>query len=92
MTNLEFMKSLNAEQLVKFIYHTTDYMCLQRKAGRNANEVWRLRCRNSKYRDIDGCDRCRIDWLNTEMGELEAWCKGLNEPKQMSLDFGEVTE
>lgn len=77
MTNLEYIKSLNAEQLQKFIIKTTHYMCLQE--GKHANEVWRLRCRREEYRHEDGCDKCRVDWLNAELGELEAWREGLQE-------------
>lgn len=77
MTNIEYIKSLNAEQMEKFIFKTTYYMCLQK--GRNANEVWRQRCRNEKYRGEGGCERCRVDWLNSEMGELEEWRNGLSE-------------
>jgi hypothetical protein len=77
MTNLEYIKSLNAEQFEKFIFETTHYMCLQR--GKHANEVWRKRCRSEKYRHDGGCSECRIDWLNAELGELEAWQEGLQE-------------
>lgn len=70
MTNLEFMRTLNAEDLEHFIFEKTDYMCLQRR-GPLSKEIWELNCRSGKYGDIDGCKKCRIDWLNSKIGSRE---------------------
>lgn len=71
MTNLEFMRTLKAEDLVRFIFEKTDYMCLQRSGGKLSHEIWEINCRSGKYGGIDGCAQCRIDWLNSKVGSRE---------------------
>ncbi len=71
MTNLEFMRTLKAEDLVRFIFEKTDYMCLQRSGCKLSHEIWEINCRSGKYGGIDGCEKCRIDWLNSKVGSRE---------------------
>ena len=70
MTNLEFMRTLKAEDLVKFIFDKTNYMCLQ-DCNKLSQEIWEINCRSGKYGGIGGCDQCRIDWLNSKVGARE---------------------
>lgn len=74
MTNLEYIKTLDTQQFHEFIFKKTGYMCLQECASnKNVQKyVWQKHCLN-KYGggSLLGCDRCRIDWLNSELGELE---------------------
>lgn len=71
MTNLEFIRTLKAEDLVRFIFDKSDYMCLQQCNKRLSNEIWEINCRSGKYGGINGCDQCRIDWLNSKVGARE---------------------
>jgi hypothetical protein len=71
MTNLEFMRTLKAEDLVRFIFEKTDYMCLQQCNKRLSHEIWEINCRSGRYGGIEGCDQCRIDWLNSKVGARE---------------------
>lgn len=70
MTNLEYIRTLTAEQLHDFIFKKTDYMCLQH--GKYNNEIWQMHCL-SKYGSSKelACRQCRIDWLNSELGVVE---------------------
>ncbi len=69
MTNLEFIKTLSSKEFVKFVFDKTEYMCMQR--GDNMDAVYEKWCypHNCKYKN--GCEQCRIDWLNAEVGETE---------------------
>ena len=70
MTNLEYIKTLDANDFIKFIHNKTNYMCMQ--CGEHDTGIWQTHCLryyNSPTRLK--CDECRVDWLNSEMGELE---------------------
>ena len=71
MTNLEFMRTLKAEDLVRFIFDKSHYMCLQDCNKRLSHEIWEINCRSGKYGGIDGCEQCRLDWLNSKVGARE---------------------
>ena len=70
MTNLEYMKTLTAEQLHDFIFKKTNYMCLQH--GKYDKEIWQQHClgKYNSPRELK-CRQCRIDWLNSELGVIE---------------------
>lgn len=71
MTNLEFMKTLTADQLHDFIFKSTNYMCLQH--GKYDKEIWQIHCLGPYKGNTQSmaCRQCRIDWLNSEVGSVE---------------------
>ena len=71
MTNLELIKTMKADDLVRFIFNKSSFVCLQNSNEMLANEIWEINCRSGKYSGPDGCTRCRIDWLNSKVGERE---------------------
>ena len=70
MTNLEFIRTLNAEDFVTYVFNKSNYMCLQR--GKYDNEIWQQHCLG-KYGggNLLACEQCRADWLNANVGTIE---------------------
>ena len=71
MTNLELIKTMKAEDLVRFIFNKSEFMCLQDSNEMLSNEIWEINCRSGRYSGSDGCTQCRIDWLNSKVGARE---------------------
>ncbi len=69
MTNLEYIRTLDSKDFVKLVFEETEYMCMQR--GEAAYTVWRKRCFPYCHDDKYGCTKCRINWLDSEVGQIE---------------------
>ncbi len=84
MTNLELIKTMKAEDLVRFLFDKSSFMCLQH--GDLANEIWQINCRSGRYSGPDGCTRCRIDWLNCKVGAREKELQEQVEKRKEEMD------
>ena len=76
MTNFDRLKELPPEDFVRFIFGnentTGTYCCMQSMNKLNDKEVWQKHCLARHGRDMNSCFRCRVEWLNANVGELEA--------------------
>lgn len=61
MTNFEFMKTIPDEHsFVKWLKENYHAICEKEYTHKD-------RCMADEYRGMEGCKRCHIDWLKSEM-------------------------
>lgn len=67
-TRNDILNESDAEMKIRLIFDKWDCCCRQRlgKTKEEKEKVWKELCR-VKYRDEDGCKRCRADFLNEDV-------------------------
>ena len=78
-TLLEILKDCDAETFVEIVFKKYHYLCLSGFTDNGNEKSWKRYCLTPEHRTQEGCYKCRAEFLNMTLKEIEKEKEIVNE-------------